>query len=118
MSPCENPMPKHLIFLLLAIVAETIGTASLQASQQFSRLGPSILVVIGYGVSFYLLSLTLKVMPVGIVYAIWSGLGIVLITLIGFFAFGQKIDLPAFVGMGLIIAGVLIIHLFSASSAH
>ena len=104
--------------LFLAIAAETIGTTALQASQQFSRLWPSVLVVLAYGFSFWLLSLTLKTMPVGIVYAIWSGTGIVLIALIGLTVFGQKLDLPAILGMGLILGGILIIHLFSNTAPH
>lgn len=108
----------HYLYLMAAVLAETIGTTALQASQQFSRLIPSLIVVVAYGTSFFLMSLTLRYMPVGIVYAIWSGLGIVLIALIGFLVFGQRIDLPAMFGMGLIIAGILVIHLFSASSGH
>ncbi|WP_299915548.1 SMR family transporter [uncultured Roseobacter sp.] len=111
-------MPMHYLYLVLAIVAETIGTTALQASQQFSRLWPSILVVVAYGISFYLLALALKFMPVGIVYAIWSGLGIVLIAIIGFIVFGQRLDLPAVLGLTLIIVGILIIHLFSKSAVH
>lgn len=111
-------MPTHYIYLILAIVAETIGTTALQASQQFSKFWPSLIVVLAYGISFYLLALTLKVMPVGIVYAIWSGLGIVLIALIGFAVFGQRLDLPAVLGLGLIIADIVVIHLFSQTSGH
>lgn len=111
-------MPMHYIYLICAVIAETIGTASMQASQQFTKPLPSLIVVISYGVSFYLLSLTLKFMPVGVVYAIWSGLGIVLIALIGLAVFGQKLDLPAVIGLGLIIAGVLVINLFSHSATH
>ena len=105
-------------YLFLAIVMETIGTTALQASQQFTRTGPSAIVVIGYATSFYLLSLTLKVMPVGIVYAVWSGLGIVMIAAIGYFVYGQKLDMPAILGMVLILAGVATIHLFSGSTTH
>ncbi|OIQ32093.1 MAG: QacE family quaternary ammonium compound efflux SMR transporter [Alphaproteobacteria bacterium MedPE-SWcel] len=108
----------HYVYLLAAVLAETIGTTALQASQQFTRLVPVVIVIIAYGASFFLMSLTLKVMPVGIVYAIWSGLGIVLIAAIGFIVFGQRIDLPAVLGMGLIIAGILVIHLFSTSASH
>ncbi|GAA6192553.1 SMR family transporter [Phaeobacter sp. NW0010-22] len=111
-------MPKALIILFFAVIAETIGTTALQASQQFSRFWPSALVVVAYGASFYLLALTLRTMNVGVVYAIWSGLGIVLIAIIGFFVFGQKLDLPALAGLGLIIAGILIIQLFSTSAGH
>ena len=106
------------LILALAILAETIGTTALQASQQFTRFWPSVLVVVAYALSFWLLSLTLKTMPVGVVYAIWSGLGIVLIALIGLTIFGQKLDLPAILGMGLILTGILVIHLFSKTAPH
>jgi small multidrug resistance pump len=105
-------------YLVLAVVMETIGTTALQASQQFTRTGPSVIVVIGYAASFYLMSLTLKVLPVGIVYAVWSGLGIVMISAIGYFVYGQKLDMPAILGMFLILAGVLTIHVFSGSTTH
>jgi len=111
-------MPLHYLYLLAAVAFETIGTSALHASQQFSRLGPSVLVVISYGLSFYLLSLTLKYMPVGIMYAMWSGLGIVLIALIGWLVFAQKLDLPAILGMGLILAGIVVIQVFSATASH
>ncbi|CUH41585.1 DMT family transporter [Ruegeria atlantica] len=111
-------MPKAYLILLLAVFAETIGTTALQASQQFSRFWPSVLVIVGYGVAFYLLGLTLKFMPVGIVYAIWSGLGIVLIAIIGFIVFGQRLDWPAVLGLAMILAGILIIHLFSSTAGH
>jgi small multidrug resistance pump len=111
-------MPLHYLYLIVAVIAETIGTTALQASQQFTRLGPSLLVLVAYGFSFYMLGQTLKFMPVGLVYAIWAGLGIVLIALIGLVMFGQRLDLPALVGIGLILAGVLVIHLFSSSSGH
>lgn len=102
----------------LAIVAEVIGTSALKASEGFTRLAPSLLVVGCYLLSFYGLSLVLKTVPVGIAYAIWSGLGIVLITLAAYVLYGQKIDTPGLLGMGLIIAGVVVIQLFSNSSAH
>lgn len=111
-------MPLHYVYLILAVAAETVGTTALQASQQFSRLLPSALVVVAYGISFYLLAQVLRVMPVGIVYAIWSGLGIVFIAAIGFVVFGQKLDLPAVLGLGLIIAGIVVINLFSGSTGH
>ncbi|MCV3270874.1 SMR family transporter [Roseobacter sinensis] len=111
-------MPLHYLYLIAAVVAETIGTTALQASAQFSRFWPSVLVVLAYGISFYLLALTLRFMPVGVVYAIWSGLGIVLIAAIGFLVFGQRLDLPAIVGLGLIITGILVIHLLSNTTAH
>lgn len=111
-------MPVHYIYLIIAVAAETIGTTALQASQQFSRLGPSLIVLVAYGFSFYMMGLTLKFMPVGVVYAIWSGLGILLIAVIAYLVFGQKLDLPAVVGMLLIMAGITIIHLFSKTSGH
>ncbi|MEM8579725.1 MAG: multidrug efflux SMR transporter [Pseudomonadota bacterium] len=108
----------HYIFLALAILSEVIGTSALQASQQFTRPLPSAIVILGYGSAFYFLSLTLKVMPLGIVYAFWAGLGIVLITAVGWLVFGQKLDLAALLGIGLIVAGVVVIHLLSDSATH
>ncbi|MDO6503094.1 SMR family transporter [Shimia thalassica] len=111
-------MQKAYLLLIAAVLMETIGTSALQASQQFSRLWPSVIVVVAYAVSFYLLAMTLKFLPVGITYAIWSGFGIVFIAVIGYFVFGQKLDLPAVLGMGLILVGILVIHLFSKTVAH
>lgn len=106
------------LILAIAVLAETIGTSALQASQQFTKLMPSLLSIAAYAVAIYLLSMALKYMPVGVAYAIWSGLGIMLIATIGFVAFGQKLDLPAVAGIGLILAGILVINLFSATTAH
>ncbi|MDJ0825979.1 MAG: SMR family transporter [Rhodobacter sp.] len=111
-------MPAAYLYLIAAIFAETVGTTALQASQQFTRLIPSIIVVIGYGISFYLLAGALKWIPVGIAYAVWSGLGIVFIALIGLAVFGQRLDLPAVLGIAMILAGILVIHLFSETGAH
>ena len=111
-------MPQTYLFLLLAVVAGTIGTTALQASRQFIRFWPSVLALVGYGFAFYLLALTLKVMPVGIVYAIWSGPGIVLIALIGFLVIGQRLDWSAILGLAMIPGGILIINLFSATARH
>lgn len=111
-------MPNAYLYLLLAILTETAATSALQASQQFTRLVPSVIVVIGYALSFYFLALALKSIPVGVAYAIWSGLGIVLIAAIGWAVFGQRVDLPAVLGMGLIIAGIAVIHMFSKSATH
>lgn len=111
-------MPTHYIWLFFAILTETMGTTALQASQQFTRLWPSIGVALFYGLSFYCMSVALRYMPVGIVYAIWSGLGIVLIAAIGYVLFGQKLDLPALLGLAMIIGGILIIHLYSSSATH
>lgn len=106
------------LYLAVAIVAEVIATSALKATEGFSRIGPSVLVVAGYATAFYCLSLTLRDMPVGIAYAIWSGVGIVLVTAIAWLWYGQKLDLAALVGLGLIIAGVLVINLLSKSVAH
>ena len=106
------------LYLALAIVAEVIATSALKASEGFTRLGPSLLVAAGYGVAFYFLSLTLKSVPVGVAYAIWSGAGIVLIALIGWLVLKQPLDLWAMLGMALIVAGVLIMNLLSTSAAH
>jgi len=108
----------HYLWLIIAVVAETLGTTAVQASHQFTRLWPSVAVVVFYMISFYCMSLALKVMPVRIVYAFWAGLGIVLIALIGFVLFGQRLDLPAVLGLLLIISGILVIHLFSNSATH
>jgi len=111
-------MVKNWVFLGVAILSEVVATSSLKASDGFSRLWPSLAVVIGYGISFYLLALTLRVIPMGVVYAIWSGIGIVLITLVGWFLFNQKLDLPAMLGIGLIAAGVVVMNVFSKSVGH
>ncbi len=106
------------LYLAIAIVAEVIATSALKQSDSFRNLGPSILVVAGYSVAFYFLSLTLKTIPVGVTYAIWSGAGIVLITLIGWVIFHQRLDAAALAGIALIVAGVLVISLFSKSVPH
>ena len=103
-------------YLAIAIVAEVIATSALKASEGFSRLAPSIVVVAGYALAFFMLSLTLRAIPVGVAYAVWSGVGIVLISLAGYFVFGQRLDAPALIGMGLIVAGVAVIHLFSQTA--
>ena len=110
-------MPVYLI-LALAVMFETVGTTALKASEQFTKLGPSVIVVLAYAISFYLLSITLRTMSVGIVYALWSGLGIVMIATIGWIVFGQKLDLAAVAGLGMIIGGIAVIHLFSNSVTH
>ncbi len=102
--------------LACAIVAEVIATSALKASDGFTRLLPSLLVVLGYGVAFFCLSLTLRSMPVGLVYALWSGIGIVLVSIAGLVLYGQRLDAPALIGIALIMAGVLTINLFSKTS--
>lgn len=104
--------------LAVAILAEVIATTALRASDGFTQLWPSIISIVGYVVAFYFLSLTLRTMPVGIAYAIWSGVGIVLISLAGWLLYKQLLDLPAIIGMGLIMAGVIVINLFSKSTVH
>lgn len=106
------------LFITIAIVAEVIATSALNASQQFSKLLPSVITVVGYLTSFYFLSLTLRTMPIGVAYAIWSGVGIVLTALAGIFLFKQIPDVPALIGMGLIIAGVLVMNLLSKASVN
>ena len=106
------------LLLGLAIVAEVIGTTALKASNGFTRLWPSALVVLGYGVAVFCLSLVQKALPVGITYAVWSGLGIVLITVAAWWVYGQTIDTAGLIGMGLILAGVVVLNVFSKSQAH
>ena len=102
----------------VAIVAEVIATTALKSSEGFTRALPSVVCALGYGLAFYMLSLVMKSLPTGLVYAVWSGLGIVLISAVGWLLHGQKLDLAALLGMGLIVAGVLVIQLFSKPSAH
>jgi small multidrug resistance pump len=109
---------KAWMILGLAIVAEVIGTSALKASEGFTRPWPSVVVVLGYAVAFYCLSLVLKTMSVGVAYAIWSGLGIVLITCVAYLLYGQRIDLAGWLGMSLIIAGVVVLNLYSKAAAH
>lgn len=106
------------ILLFIAIVSEVIATSCLKATEGFTRLWPSLIVVVGYLLAFYFLSLTLKTIPVGIAYAIWSGVGIVLIALSGWLFLGQALDLPAIIGLSLIVAGVMAITLFSQTISH
>ncbi len=108
----------HWIALAIAIVAEVIATTALKASNEFTRLVPSIIVVAGYGTAFYFMAISMRVLPVGIMYAIWSGMGIVLVSIIGWLVYKQTLDLPSMIGMGLIIAGVIVINLFSKSVGH
>lgn len=110
-------MPAYLA-LIIAVAAETIGTSALQASQQFSRLGPSLIVVIAYAIAFYLLALSLRTIPVGIAYALWSGMGICFIAIIGWVIFGQTLDLAAVLGLAMIIGGIAVIQLFSDAATH
>lgn len=106
------------IYLSIAIVSEVIATSALKASEGFSRFWPSVIVAVGYITSFYFLSLTLKTVPVGVAYAIWSGVGVALITLIAWFQFRQSLDVPAIAGLSLIVLGVIVLNLFSKSAVH
>ena len=108
----------HWVALAIAIVAEVIGTTALKASNEFTRLWPSLIVVAGYGTAFYFMALSMRVLPVGIMYAIWSGMGIVLVSIIGWVVYRQALDVPAIIGMGLIIAGAIVINVFSKSVVH
>ncbi|WP_157314911.1 multidrug efflux SMR transporter [Chitinibacter sp. GC72] len=105
-----------VLYLAIAIIAEEIATSALKATAGFSRLLPSLLVVVGYGTAFYFLSLTLRSIPLGMAYALWSGIGIVLVSIVGWLLYRQSLDLPAMVGIALIISGVLVINLFSRSA--
>ena len=111
-------MKMGYLYLGIAVAAEVIATSALKASDGFTRPLPTVIVALGYGVAFYFLSLVLKTVPVGVAYAIWSGAGIVLIGLIGWLVLKQPLDVPAMLGMGLIIAGVAVIQLFSRTAAH
>jgi len=105
------------VYLAVAIVAEVIGTSALKAAAGFTRPLPSLVVVVGYGIAFYFLSLALKFIPVGVAYAIWSGVGVALITLIGWLVFRQRLDAGALAGIALIVAGVIVIQVFSTAHA-
>lgn len=106
------------VFLGLAIVFEVVATSFLKLSEGFTNLWPSVVVVVGYGLAFFFLGLTLKYLPIGITYAIWAGLGIILLAIIGMVFFKQIPDLAAWIGMGLIMAGVIVIQLFSKTASH
>jgi len=106
------------LYLSIAIVAEVIATNALKASEEFTKMAPSIIVIAGYGISFYFLSLVIKTIPVGIAYAIWAGAGIVLVAIVAAILFKQVPDLPAIIGMVLIVLGVIVINVFSKTGGH
>ena len=108
----------NYLYLTIAIVSEVIATSALKAASGFTRLGPSLLVVVGYASAFYFLSLTLRTIPLGVAYAIWSGVGVALVTAVAWVFYGQRLDWPAIIGLALIIAGVLVLNLFSKSATH
>lgn len=109
-------MPSALGYLVLTVMFETFGTACIQASQQFSRLWPSLGVLVGYALSFWFLSLALRTVPLGVAYATWSGFGVVNITIVGWFVFGQRLDAFAVLGLGLVCAGIAVLHLLSGAA--
>jgi len=104
------------VYLAISIVAEVIATSALKASDGFSKLWPSVIVVIGYGIAFHFLALTLKTIPVGVAYAIWAGAGVTIVAIVGWVLFGQKLDAPAIIGMAMIVGGVVIMQAFSKTT--
>jgi small multidrug resistance pump len=106
------------LYLAVAIIAEVTATSALKATDEFTKLYPSLIVIIGYGVAFYFMTLVLRTIPVGVTYAVWSGLGVVLVAIVGAVLYKQIPDVAAIIGMGLIIIGVLVIHVFSKSASH
>ena len=109
---------KSWLILLGAVVCEVVGTSAIKYSEGFTKVIPSIVVFVAFGMAFYILSISLKVIPIGMAYAVWSGLGIVLISIIGHFVFSQRLDAPAFFVMSFILAGVVIMQVFSKAVAH
>jgi small multidrug resistance pump len=114
----QNRSTVSYFYLIIAIVAEVIATSALKATEEFSRLGPSLIVVIGYLTTYYFLTLSLRTIPVGIAYALWAGIGLLLVVLVAAVVYRQIPDWPAIIGMGLIISGVAVIHLFSTTVRH
>jgi len=106
------------VYLAIAILAEVVGTSALKSAGGFTRLVPSLIVMAGYGTAFFFLSLVLRTIPIGVAYAIWSGVGVALIALIGWLLYRQSLDAGALAGIALIVAGVVVIQLFSRSAAH
>lgn len=109
---------KTYLLLLAAIVAEVVATSALKASESFTRPLPSLVVVLGYGIAFTCLSMTLRTLPLGVAYAIWSGVGTALVAVVGWLVYRQQLDLPALLGVALIIAGTLVLNLFSKVAVH
>ena len=108
----------HWLALTIAIVAEVVATSALKASNEFTQLVPTLIAVVGYGTAFYFMTISMRVLPIGIMYAIWSGMGIVLISIVGWLVYKQNLDMPAIIGIGFIIAGAVIINVFSKSVVH
>jgi small multidrug resistance pump len=108
----------HWLYLTIAIVSEVVATSALKAAERFTRGVPSLIVIVGYASAFYFLSLTLRTLPLGVAYAVWSGVGVVLVTALGWVLYHQSLDLAAFLGIGLIVAGVVVLNLFSRAVVH
>ena len=106
------------LYLAIAIIAEVVATSALKASSEFTKLIPSLIVIVGYGIAFYFMTLVLRTIPIGITYAVWSGVGIVLVAVVGALLYRQIPDIPAIIGMGLIISGVVVIHALSRTVSH
>ncbi|WP_440579645.1 multidrug efflux SMR transporter [Stenotrophomonas maltophilia] len=106
------------LFLVISICAEVVATSALKASEGFTKLVPSVVVVVGYGLAFYCLSIALRSIPVGIAYAVWAGVGIALVAAVGWVVYGQKLDAWALLGIGLILSGVMVLNLLSKTGAH
>ena len=105
-------------YLAIAICSEVIATGSMKAIKGWSTPIPLLLVIVGYGVAFWMLTLVVRTVPVGVAYAVWAGMGIVMVSIAALFIYGQKLDLPAMLGMGLIVLGVVVIQLFSKTAGH
>lgn len=108
----------HWLYLTIAILSEVIATSALKSAEGFTRPLPSLVVIAGYALAFYLLSMALRTIPLGVAYAVWSGVGVALVSVVGWFVYRQALDAGAIVGIALIVAGVAVIHLFSRASAH
>ncbi|WP_234085992.1 multidrug efflux SMR transporter [Azonexus sp. R2A61] len=109
---------QHWLYLGVAIVSEVVATSALKAAEGFTRPLPSLVVAVGYGIAFYCLSVVLRTLPVGVTYAIWSGIGVALVALVGWLVYGQSLDLAAVLGLTLIVAGVIVLNVFSKTVAH
>jgi small multidrug resistance pump len=108
----------HWLALAIAIVAEVIATSTMKATNEFTRFWPSVVVVLGYGTGFYFMTISMRVLPIGIMYALWSGVGILVVSIMGWVIYRQALDIPAIIGMSFIIAGVVVINVFSKSIGH
>jgi small multidrug resistance pump len=108
----------HWLALAIAILAEVIATSTMKATNEFTRFWPSLVVVVGYGTGFYFMTISMRVLPIGIMYALWSGVGILVVSIMGWVIYRQVLDFPAIIGMSLIIAGVVVINVFSNSIGH